>query len=74
LDPAPTDIALCTRLKSGIPKPKVYTDGSIRYGNLITSKEPCNLSTALADPKWKEAMESEFSALERALCPSYFRP
>jgi hypothetical protein len=39
-----------TRLQHGIRKPKVYTDGTIRYGQLIvSSEEPPTLKYALAD-------------------------
>jgi hypothetical protein len=47
----------------GIKKHKVYSDGIIRYGNLTICEEPTIVSTALADARWKEAMDSEFSAL-----------
>jgi hypothetical protein len=63
LIPAPA--APCTRLQSGISKPKVYSDGTVCYGNLNICEEPFNLTAALSDPNWKSAMESEFSALLR---------
>jgi hypothetical protein len=53
-----------TRLQEGIRKP-IFSDGTIRYTNLCTSEEPNDLSSALADPNWKAAMECEFSALVR---------
>jgi hypothetical protein len=55
-----------TRLQDGIRKAKVYTDGTIHYG-LHTSftHEPCNISEALSDPSWKNAMDDEYSALMR---------
>jgi hypothetical protein len=56
-------IAPCTRLQAGISKPKIYKDGIVRYGNLTICEEPTNISVALSDPNWKQAMESEFSAL-----------
>jgi hypothetical protein len=62
--PSP-NIAPHTRLQSGIRKPKIYYDGTFRYGNFAASEEPCNLSMALSDPNWKSAMDSEFSALVR---------
>jgi hypothetical protein len=52
-----------TRLQAGIQKPKIYTDGTIRYVNLSTCEEPLDLIVAMADPHWREAMNSEFSAL-----------
>jgi hypothetical protein len=58
-------IAPCTRLQAGISKPKIYKDGIVRYGNLTICEEPTNISAALSDPNWKQAMESEFSALMR---------
>jgi hypothetical protein len=53
----------CTRLQPGVRKPKTYSDGTIRYGNLTICKEPTNVSSLLANPCWKEAMDLEFSAL-----------
>jgi hypothetical protein len=61
--PAPVRNAPRTRLQSGIRKPKIYSKGTVRYVNLITSEEPANLVAALTDPNWKKAMDSEFSAL-----------
>jgi hypothetical protein len=63
--PAATATALRTRLQAVICKPKVYSDDTVRYANIITSEEPCDLSTSLSHPNWKLTMESEFSALER---------
>jgi hypothetical protein len=36
---------------------------TIRYANLPTCEEPLDLTVAMADPHWREAMNSEFSAL-----------
>jgi hypothetical protein len=52
-----------TRLQHGIRKPKVYTDGTIRYGLLIFSGEPNHLDEALGDSRWKSAMDQEYNAL-----------
>jgi len=55
-----------TRLQQGIRKPKVYTDGTIRYGQLAaTSEGPPNLRDALSDKNWKHAMDVEFDALRK---------
>ena len=55
-----------TRLQHGIRKPKVYTDGTIRYGQLAVSpEEPPTLKYALADKNWKHAMDTEFDALHK---------
>jgi hypothetical protein len=54
-----------TRLQAGISNPKIYKDSTVRYGNLTIYEEPTNISAALFDPNWKQAMESEFSALMR---------
>jgi hypothetical protein len=55
-----------TRLQRGIRKPKVYTDGTIRYGQLATtSEESPTLEHALVDKNWKHAMDVEFEALHR---------
>ena len=52
-----------THLSRGIHKPKIYTDGTIRYAHtVIASEEPCNLQDALSSPCWKEAMDAEFDA------------
>jgi hypothetical protein len=52
-----------TRLQDGIRKPKVYSDGTVRYRNLTISEEPCDLTTTMSDPNWKAAMDLKFSAL-----------
>jgi hypothetical protein len=54
-----------TRLQKGTSKPKIYIDGTMRYGLLTTSSEPQDHHEALADPKWKKVMDSEFEALLR---------
>ncbi|WVZ67619.1 hypothetical protein U9M48_016671 [Paspalum notatum var. saurae] len=54
-----------TRSQSGIVKPKVFTDGTVRYGMLTSTGEPQDLEEALHDKNWKGAMEDEFSALLR---------
>jgi hypothetical protein len=52
-----------TRLQYGIRKPKVYTDGTIRYGLLTSSGEPNHLDEALGDSRWKSTMDQEYNAL-----------
>jgi hypothetical protein len=52
-----------TRLSEGIRQPRVYTDGTIRYGMLTTTGEPSSLTEALSDANWKKAMYHEFDAL-----------
>jgi hypothetical protein len=54
-----------TRLQSGIVKPKIITDGRIRWCNSCVTGEPETSQEALKDPKWKDAMQSEFDALLR---------
>jgi histone deacetylase 1/2 len=44
-------------------KPKKFTDGTIRYGNLCSTGEPQSVQEALGDPNWKRAMEDEYAAL-----------
>jgi hypothetical protein len=67
-----------TRLQGGIRKPKEFTDGSVRYGNVAISSEPLNLHEALTVPHWKMAMNDEYSALMRnktlTPCPSSTQP
>jgi hypothetical protein len=55
---APVQNAPHTRFQSGIRKPKIYSDGTVRYANLTTSEEPANLAVAITDPNWKKAMDS----------------
>jgi hypothetical protein len=52
-----------TRLQHGIRKPKVYTDGTIRYVLLTSSGEPNHLDEALGDSRWKSTMDQEYNAL-----------
>jgi histone deacetylase 1/2 len=52
-----------TRLQQGIRQPKQYTDGTVRYGFLATTGEPCSLSEALDHPQWRQAMNEEYDAL-----------
>jgi hypothetical protein len=52
-----------TRMQQGIRKPKVYTDGIVRYGLFTSSGEPRNHQEALSDPQWKSAMDLEYEAL-----------
>ena len=55
-----------TRSQRGIHKPKVYTDGTIRYGQLATTPdESPTLQHALFDKKWRHAMDVEYEALIR---------
>jgi hypothetical protein len=44
-------------------KPKVFSDGTIRYDQLGLSSicEPQSLNEALGDEKWKKAMDEEFT-------------
>jgi hypothetical protein len=52
-----------TWLQHGIHKPKVYTNGTVRYGFFSASGEPQDHHKALGDQRWKSAMDSEFGAL-----------
>jgi hypothetical protein len=71
LDPAPAsslEVVAArprTRLQGGIRKPKIYTDGTIKYSFLATSEEPRNLEDALDNKNWKKAMDEEFGALAK---------
>jgi histone deacetylase 1/2 len=58
-----------TRLQSGISQPKIVTDGRVRYdrvrfANYSSTGEPNDVREALADPKWKAAMDEEYTALK----------
>jgi hypothetical protein len=59
----PPVLAPRTRLPKGIKKPKIYTDGTIRYGMLTSIGEPSNIDEALINDKWRQAMEEEYGAL-----------
>jgi hypothetical protein len=52
-----------TRPQSGIVKPKVITDGRIRWCNLSVTGELETPQEALKDPKWRKAMQDEYDAL-----------
>jgi histone deacetylase 1/2 len=52
-----------TRLQGGIHKPKVYTDGHVRYGFFNSAGEPDNVEEALHNKNWKAAMDVEYNAL-----------
>lgn len=53
-----------TRAQHGIRKPKVYTNGTVRYnGFFTTTGEPSNLDEAFSDSNWKRAMDCEHMAL-----------
>ncbi|KAK1613122.1 hypothetical protein QYE76_036795 [Lolium multiflorum] len=68
--PEPVANRPCTRSQMGVVKPKIVTDGRVRYdrirfANFCSTGEPENLQEALDDPRWKAAMDEEFSALSR---------
>jgi hypothetical protein len=66
LAPPSADLSLAcpgTCLRHGIRKPKIYTDGTMRYGLLASTGEPSNHHEALGNSQWKNAMNQEFSAL-----------
>jgi len=56
-----------TRLQHGIIKPKVYTDGKVRWGlhSSASSEEPVNVKAALRDDLWVQAMNQEFEAMQK---------
>lgn len=60
---APSSSQARTRLQSGIRKPKVYTDGTVRYGCFTSSGEPHHIEEALGNKDWKSAMDIEYDAL-----------
>jgi hypothetical protein len=60
---SPTPPRACTRLQNNIVKPKQLFPGMIHYVNFCSSGEPEYVQEALADPKWKEAMDLEHSTL-----------
>jgi hypothetical protein len=66
-DTTPTATAArpVTRAQQGIHRPRVYTDGTVRYGKhgfLTSSGEPHSIDDALTNPNWKHAMDLEYDA------------
>lgn len=53
-----------TRSQHGIHKPKIYTDGTMRWGMFGVSivEEPTTLDEAFGDPRWVVAMDAEHNA------------
>jgi hypothetical protein len=60
--PQPTRARM--RLQSGIFKPRVYTDSTIRYSCFAATGEPQVLSEALDNANWRHAVDVEFQALQ----------
>jgi histone deacetylase 1/2 len=56
-----------TRLQRGITKPKIYSDGTVRWGmsTIAAAEEPFSVNDALQDDRWVHAMNNEYSALLR---------
>jgi len=54
-----------TRAQQGIHKPKVYSDGTVRWSNLaiVLGDEPASVTDALSDKNWVGAMNDEYPAL-----------
>lgn len=53
-----------TQLQHGISKPKIYTDGTVRWGMLASAtEEPSSVDEAFSGPKWVAAMDAEHKAL-----------
>ncbi|KAH9762946.1 retrovirus-related pol polyprotein from transposon RE1 [Citrus sinensis] len=50
--------SMVTRSKAGVFKPKTYLAA-------VQELEPYSVKAALADPKWKQAMQDEYEALEK---------
>jgi hypothetical protein len=61
--PAASAGSLAPQVQSGIVKPKLITDGRVRWCNACVTGEPATPQEALQDPKWTEAMQAEFDAL-----------
>ena len=62
---APANPRPCRWLQAGIRKPKVYSDGTVRYGCFTSTGEPQNINEALGDINWKHATDVEFDALHK---------
>jgi histone deacetylase 1/2 len=52
-----------TRLQDGIRKPKLYSDGTVRYGLSTFTGEPRSVEEVLTSKHWKKAMDLEYDAL-----------
>jgi hypothetical protein len=63
--PSPAPACPSIRLQHGIRKPKTYIDGTVRYGLLTCTNEPCSVHEALGDDRWKNAMNKEVDALQK---------
>lgn len=60
---SPSPVKHRTRLQSGIVKPKLNIDGSIRYSLSYAIGEPADLQEAVGNASWKHAMDEEYRAL-----------
>ena len=49
---------MTTRSKAGVFKPKTYL-------TVAQELEPSSVKAALADPKWRQAMQEKFDALQK---------
>jgi hypothetical protein len=58
---------LLTRAQRGIHKPRMYTDGTVRYDSkkafLNSVGEPNSLEDALENSNWKNVMDLEYDVL-----------
>jgi hypothetical protein len=63
--PSPAPTCPITHLQHGIRKPKTYTDGTIRYGLLTSTDEPCSVREALGDNGGKNAMNNTWDLVPR---------
>jgi hypothetical protein len=60
--PSPAPACPTTRLQCGIHKPKIYTDGTVRYGLLMSAEKPNSVHEALFDERRKDAMNNGIDA------------
>jgi histone deacetylase 1/2 len=60
-----TSLRPTTRLQRGITKPKIYSDGTVRWGmsGIVGAEEPSTVKEAFGDEKWITTMNNEHSAL-----------
>lgn len=50
-------------MQSGITKPRLDVDGTVKYSLACSTGEPADVQEALGNSRWKQAMDEEYNAL-----------